>query len=1597
MTLEDRVHQRVATGAGIHPITPMDATSPRWQQVTTSQYAWEAEALEHLRALLPDSDPYRAWTNFEFTDGGAIYEVDALVVTVKGVWIVEVKSWSGKVTGDQGTWVQRRMDGSRMSYANQAAVNHRKARALASLLQRNWPGRGHDSIRVPYIGSLVWFSNPRLEVALPVELRPHIAITDDNDTTHSVQTLTQAILEIGSEEAKRADFRRITTEQAERLTSTMARIGLKESTRKRTAGSYELQLPAFAERGSTQDFMATHTLQNLPARVRIYSNVVDASPEDAKALRDAATREYVAGENLPLDGVVRARDFVMTDFGPAVIFDHRSDSVRLDRFMAELDDPLDLPTALGILEDLASTVRDVHGRRITHRMLTPESVWLRPSHDTHPAAGANTTGTKTAGAKNAGAGASTGAGAHASGTATSPVTYRTQIADFSLAAREGTNVGNTVATYTRVGSFPAARTGAIDVVLGDPAAETYLAPEAFSDPNADGVALDVFSIGALAHLLCTSRAPAADRNAMHDALGSGGLSLANELPGVDPMLAKLVRDCTNPVVSERISTMAEVVDTIALIRATLAGEATDETTDPMVAGPGDVLADRYRVQRRLGKGSTAIALWCQDLESESDVVLKVSLGSVCDDRIRAEGQALADLTQENLVKLYDQIELAGRPTLVLSFAGERSLATYLRDEGSVGTEFLRRWGEDLLEAVRYLEKSGVAHRDIKPDNLGITELGPHKEPHLVLFDLSLAGTRSEDLYAGTPPYLDPFLGEPTGRTRFDLAAERYAAAVTIHEMATGEPPLWGDGRTNPAFLPDDVEATILVESLDPEVRGPLAEFLTRSLRRDATQRFDTADDMARAWLAVFADWEASGGDEDVDQDSPIDDRPSAQDRSDKTVSSKGHRFELPENLSLGDPIRSLRTSKKIRSALHKAGADTIGQITTLEPVEVNRLRGVASRTRREVLAIRAAVLERFADDLKRSAAKAGTTGRTTTTPTQVSDITDIDVVFDLDESELGKAGSDASAPDAPAGASPVFERVDLDQLALSLIPPAPKRGRKGTAGEQIRMLIGWDRPYGTTGDDWPTAGAVAERMDLTRAAVAQTHQKARKHWAKSQDLSLVAVDLLGMLADLGGVAGVSELTTPLIAARGTGREGQDAERLATAVIRAAIDSSASTSGWFSTRRFGRRTLVAIDGQAITKAHTDATSSRPTGADADMIRMLLAELGDDTLHHLSGFDPAALIDLAVRLGERADELVATGPTRTVVPSTDAVPALRSVRTTAGAVLSDSRLVRLAVAASDSTATNSASDLVPLDLSPIDALRWSRTTLIASNRLTISELSERVAARFPTVALPQRPQLDEALTAADLPFEWVDDDTDPTSGAYILTREGPSGVGHLSIAESRRQTQFDTSGLTVAPRNSDDPLIVEALRTDERLQQVATHGGFLTLRAPTDHLGAVRGGLARYQNEPYSMTFVDLEARFMANLHAVADRRRVRWSNLELADDRDDPNWARLSDVAEEAVDATVDEVINADRVIAFFPGALVRHAPLAKTAPLDRLREAATSIDHPLHALWLVVLGGTADASPMVDGQPVPVLGPSEWMDLPITWLENRHRSGEISA
>jgi serine/threonine protein kinase len=217
--------------------------------------------------------------------------------------------------------------------------------------------------------------------------------------------------------------------------------------------------------------------------------------------------------------------------------------------------------------------------------------------------------------------------------------------------------------------------------------------------------------------------------------------------------------------------------------------------------------------------------------------------------VRAEAEVLRRLHHhQNTVRFIAEATIAGRPAILMERAGEKTLAQWIRGGDTMSLDLMRRFGENLLSALEHIEQEGVAHRDIKPDNIGITKVAGSGAYRLMLFDFSLSRAPPENIQAGTRPYLDPFLADRSP-PRWDLHAERYAAAITLHEMMAGAPPQFGDGMSDPRILDED--ATIAVERFDPALRDGLTGFFSRAVRRDISERFGNAEEMPRAWRQAF--------------------------------------------------------------------------------------------------------------------------------------------------------------------------------------------------------------------------------------------------------------------------------------------------------------------------------------------------------------------------------------------------------------------------------------------------------------------------------------------------------------------------------------------------------------------------------------------------------------------------------------------------------------------------------------------------------------------------------------------------------------------------
>jgi serine/threonine protein kinase len=119
-----------------------------------------------------------------------------------------------------------------------------------------------------------------------------------------------------------------------------------------------------------------------------------------------------------------------------------------------------------------------------------------------------------------------------------------------------------------------------------------------------------------------------------------------------------------------------------------------------------------------------------------------------------------------------------------------------------------------------------------------------KANHLVLFDFSLVGAPVDDIEVGTAVYRDPFLLE---RKRWDSAGDRWSAAVTLHEMLTGERPHF----TGP---PLDADSRLVLAAERFEIaREQLVAFFNKALARNVADRFSGAEAMRREWSTCFVE------------------------------------------------------------------------------------------------------------------------------------------------------------------------------------------------------------------------------------------------------------------------------------------------------------------------------------------------------------------------------------------------------------------------------------------------------------------------------------------------------------------------------------------------------------------------------------------------------------------------------------------------------------------------------------------------------------------------------------------------------------------------
>jgi serine/threonine-protein kinase len=198
------------------------------------------------------------------------------------------------------------------------------------------------------------------------------------------------------------------------------------------------------------------------------------------------------------------------------------------------------------------------------------------------------------------------------------------------------------------------------------------------------------------------------------------------------------------------------------------------------------IAGRYRLDERLGAGSTSEVWAAMDLELGRRVALKLLAHDADPVRFEREARAVAALAHPNICTLYDFGETDGRPFIVLEYLPGGSLDDHMTYGQPVADEETERIARDVAAGLAHAHERGVVHRDLKPANVLFGASGNAK---LADFGLALLGDAPSLTGAGTvlgtAAYIAPeqVAGQPV-----TPATDVYSFGVILFRMLTGRLP-----------------------------------------------------------------------------------------------------------------------------------------------------------------------------------------------------------------------------------------------------------------------------------------------------------------------------------------------------------------------------------------------------------------------------------------------------------------------------------------------------------------------------------------------------------------------------------------------------------------------------------------------------------------------------------------------------------------------------------------------------------------------------------------------------------------------------------------
>ena len=266
---------------------------------------------------------------------------------------------------------------------------------------------------------------------------------------------------------------------------------------------------------------------------------------------------------------------------------------------------------------------------------------------------------------------------------------------------------------------------------------------------------------------------------------------------------------------------------------------------------GMILGGRYEILEHIGSGGMADVYKARCLKTNRYVAVKVLRKEYSEDetlirRFTSEARSTADLHHPNVVSILDEGNDQGIHYIVMELAEGMTLKRYIRRYGRLSVRETVDFAIQIASGIQAAHEHGIVHRDIKPQNIIVSDSGKIK-----VTDFGIAKAATGDTIAsstmGSVRYLSP---EQARGGYSDARSDIYSLGITMYEMATGKVPFDGENTVAIALmhLRDEI---VPPRNYFPDIPVSLENIILKCTRKKPEERYQTAEELIADLKQVF--------------------------------------------------------------------------------------------------------------------------------------------------------------------------------------------------------------------------------------------------------------------------------------------------------------------------------------------------------------------------------------------------------------------------------------------------------------------------------------------------------------------------------------------------------------------------------------------------------------------------------------------------------------------------------------------------------------------------------------------------------------------------